>query len=207
MSIRNVGVVRLTALGALGIAALYAGRSVTRGATMRFKSIITVALCLAAVVPARAFAAAPVHGSWQQLANCLFTHYDPLGGGFGCEGSSVWQGTWTGVTVYHAEGTYDVLSGDSAGRLQETFRGHDVDGRRGTISFDESYVLVGSTSMIHIDARIAGATGGFAGARGAVTFDGTDNVATGFGTYAGRWSPPPLPSRRSHRRSTSGWRP
>jgi hypothetical protein len=56
-------------------------------------------------------AADPVKGSWQQLVNCLFTHYNPLTHAMGCEGSTLWRGTWTGITRYHVEGMYDLLTG------------------------------------------------------------------------------------------------
>jgi hypothetical protein len=140
---------------------------------------------------ARAAGAEPVRGTWQQLVNCAFTHYDPTTRAMGCEGSTLWSGTWNGITHYHVEGTYDPLTGDSSGTLHETFYGADRGGRHGTMTFTERYTLVGATSTIHIDTRMTDATGGFAGARGALSFDGTDNILTGRGTYSGEWTPPP----------------
>lgn len=152
-----------------------------------------------ASVDAPAVAAEPVAGQWQQVVNCLFTHYDPTTHAMGCEGSTLWHGTWSGITHYHVEGTYDLLTGDSSGTLHETFYGYDRAGRRGTMTFSEHYTIVGATSALHIAAQITAATGDFAGARGAATFDGSDNLATGSGTYAGEWTPPagsaPVPGR------------
>jgi hypothetical protein len=126
-----------------------------------------------------------VSGNWMSIVNCAFTSYDPLTGHMTCVGSTLWTGGLTGVTRYDVTGTYDVLTGNSQGTLHEIFRGHDTAGRRGTITFDEQYVLDGAASKIHIDAAAVAGTGGFAGARGRMTFDGTDNPATGFGTYVG----------------------
>lgn len=166
----------------------------------RAAAAVTPLICAAAwgvaAGPAHAAGPTPVSGSWQQLVNCAFTSYDPLSGAMACAGSSHWRGTWTGLTVYHAQGNYDLISGDSTGQLTETFRGRDTDGRRGTLVFHETYLLVGSTSTIHITTQIVRATGGFTGARGHATFDGTDNIATGFGNYSGTWTPPPHPIPR-----------
>jgi hypothetical protein len=162
----------------------------------RFRLTLATAAILTLTGTAGASAAVPVKGSWQQLINCAFTRYNPLNGDFACLGASLWHGTWTGITHYRAHGTYDVLTGDSTGTLIETFHGHDRDSRRGTLTFEESYTLVGATSAIHIDTHIIDATGDFTHARGKATFDGTDNIATGFGTYTGRWSPPPLTQHR-----------
>jgi hypothetical protein len=129
-----------------------------------------------------------VEGSWQQLVNCAFTHYDPATHAMGCDGSTLWRGTWTGVTHYRVAGTYDLLTGDSSGTFHETFYGHDARGRRGTLSFNDRYTITGATSTIHIVGAITGGTGGFVGARGTVRFDGTDNVLTGSGRYSGDWT-------------------
>jgi len=126
-----------------------------------------------------------VSGSWQSIVNCAFTSYDPLTGQMTCVGSTLWRGALAGVTRYDVTGTYDVLTGNSRGTLRETFRGHDKAGRRGTIAFAEQYTLDGPASTIHIDAVAVAGTGGFTGIRGRMTFDGTDNAATGFGNYVG----------------------
>ena len=160
--------------------------------TMRVGVVAALTLGAAAACPGWAAAESAVDGSWESIVNCAFTHYNPVSGAMGCEGSTLWSGTWTGTTRYQVRGTYDVLTGDSSGRLHEVFYGHDVDGRAGSLSFEERYVLVGASSTIHIDARIVSGTGDFRGANGRVTFDGTDTVEAGSGTYAGSWSPPPI---------------
>ena len=157
---------------------------------MRLSAVTALLVFGAATAEAPPARAEPVRGSWGSLVNCLFTNYNPMTGDMRCEGSTLWRGTWTGITHYHVEGTYDVLTGDSAGTLRETFYGSDSTGRRGTLSFAERYKLDGAASRIHITAEITGGTGELRDARGVATFDGTNNVAAGYGTYSGEWTPP-----------------
>jgi hypothetical protein len=88
-------------------------------------------------------------------------------------------------------GVYHPLTGESHGQLYETFMGISEDGRRGTLSFVETYTLHGPTGAVHIDATIVAGTGGFTGATGRVAFDGVllEGLAGG-GGYAGTWTPP-----------------
>jgi hypothetical protein len=125
-----------------------------------------------------------VNGRWQSIVNCAFTSYDPLTGSMSCVGSTLWTGGLRGLTAYKVTGTYDLLTGDSHGSLHETFHGRDDRGDHGTITFDEQFEIDGATSAIRIDAVATGGTGGFAGVRGTMTFDGTDTVATRVGSYA-----------------------
>jgi hypothetical protein len=137
-----------------------------------------------------------VHGSWQQLVNCALTSYDPVTKAFSCVGSTAWHGTWTGVTRYTVSGTADLVSGDASGTIRETFYGRADDGTRGRLDFLDQFQLDGATSRFHLDADIVRGRGGFQGSRGHATFDGTDNLATGSGTYAGWWKHPGRPPTR-----------
>lgn len=135
----------------------------------------------------------PVSGTWQEIVPVSMTSYtpsagDPLTGHYQGVGSTLWQGTWTGVTHYTMTGTANLVSGAGSGTLQETFAGRASDGGTGTLDFAESYTIAPDGSL-SIQARIVGGTGDFAGAHGSVTFLGHQyGVATGNGTYSGRWS-------------------
>jgi hypothetical protein len=141
-----------------------------------------------AVAGAQAAPRAAVHGSWMSLVNCAATGYDPVSKRLTCVGSTLWQGTWNGVTDYVGTATYDALSGDASGTLTETFHGRASDGGRGTLTFFETFTIDGATSALHIDAQLLDGSGDFTGARGEVSFDGVDNIAAGNGTYAGWWA-------------------
>jgi hypothetical protein len=78
------------------------------------------------------------------------------------------------------------------GTIHETFGGLDRDGRQGTLTFDETYRLNGSTLRIRIDAHIVDSTGDFTGARGYAGFVGLDPFVTGRGSYDGTWFSPRL---------------
>jgi hypothetical protein len=157
---------------------------------------ITTALILGLLVlgapSASARPAASVAGSWQTVVPVSETSYqpsaaDPTTGTYTGVGSTVWQGTWAGVTHYAAHGTANLVTGAGSGTLQETFVGRSSDGGTGTIDFTETYVL-DDGGHISIRARIVHATGDFAGSKGIVAFDGTEvGVVTGSGSYHGRW--------------------
>ena len=151
-----------------------------------FVLAVAAAACVTAVpTSAQAGERLTVVGSWQSLVNCVFTSYDPTSTRMSCVGSTLWTGSLEGVTKYDVTGRYDVLTGTSSGVLHEVFYGRDQAGNQGTLVFDETYTLDGPTSTIHIDCAAVGGTDAFAGARGHLVFDGTDNVATGFGQYGG----------------------
>ena len=65
-----------------------------------------------------------VNGSWAQIVDCVFTHYDPQSGAFTCVGGSTWQGSWTGVTHYDVKGTYDLATGDTTAVDMDEFNRH-----------------------------------------------------------------------------------
>lgn len=158
----------------------------TRRLAIAAAAATTLVLAAPATI-ARADTRHEVRGSWTSLVNCAVTSYDPISKRITCTGSTLWQGTWNGVTEYVLTGTYDPVTGDARGTLRETFRGSASDGSEGTLSFYETLTLDGATSQIHIDAHLVDGSGGFTGAHGEVTFDGIDNPATGNGTYAGWW--------------------
>ena len=124
-------------------------------------------------------------GDWQQIVSAAPTSYDPLTGAAVFDGSTVWRGTFTGITHYTARGQLDPITGDFHGTLRETFAGRASNGARGTLEFDETIDAI--ASMVKIDARIVDGSRGFAGADGRLRFEGTANAATGGGTYSGWW--------------------
>lgn len=134
-----------------------------------------------------------VSGTWQEIVPVSMTSYtpsagDPLTGQYQGIGSTLWQGTWTGVTHYTMQGTANLVTGAGSGTLQETFVGRSADGGTGTLDFSESYTLT-VDGTLSIQARIVGGTGDFARAHGSVAFLGHQyGVATGNGAYSGRWS-------------------
>lgn len=155
------------------------------------RALITALLAstVCSMVTARGAQAAPptaVDGSWQSLVNCVFTSYDLLTKQMSCVGSTLWTGGLQGTTKYTVTGTYDLVTGDSAGTLHETFWGRDQAGHRGALVLDETFRLDGATSTLHIDATVVGGSGDFTGSRGLLTFHGTDNVATGSGSFTGQ---------------------
>lgn len=134
-----------------------------------------------------------VSGSWQEVVPVSMTSYtpsagDPLTGRYQGIGSTLWQGTWTGVTHYVMQGTANLVTGAGSGTLQETFVGRSDDGGTGTLDFSETYTLADDGTLV-IQARITGGSGDFARARGSVSFLGQQyGVATGNGSYSGRWT-------------------
>jgi len=182
----------------LGLDREKGGRTIRpRSIAMPSRILITVVALVAALgglappsEAAKGLGTSSVVGNWTQLVNCAITSYNPLTKQATCVGSSMWTGTWTGLTHYVFQGTLDLITGDAQGTLSETFSGTSSSGGTGTLQFQESLTLVGATSTLHIDATLTSGTGDFSGARGSVAFDGTDNLATGFGTYAGWWQLP-----------------
>jgi hypothetical protein len=163
-------------------------RRSTIGATPIF------ALCaLALLAPTSAIAntAEPVSGQWYSAVPCLPTNYDPVSTEGYCTASSTWTGTWTGQTIYHAQGTADLLTGDEQGTIEERLFGQTADGHRGELHFIETYAVNGATNHITISARILDGSGDFAGATGAIRFTGTVSpIGNGLGTYIGSWTHP-----------------
>jgi hypothetical protein len=152
---------------------------------------------LALSAPAAAARSGTVSGTFTEPAPPVLTAYNPKTGGFSGYGSSMWTGTWTGVTYWTIKGTVNLLTGDSSGTLDETFIGHSADGGTGTLHFLETYTVKGATGAFHDDATLVGGSGDFARSRGKVTFDGLDlPTGQGEGTYNGTWlrgrSAPPI---------------
>lgn len=152
---------------------------------MRRITLIAAVAALAAAPAARA-TDRPATGTWQQLVNCAITGYDLTSKHLTCIGSSLWTGTFSGVTTYTVDATYDLLTGDGHGTIDETFHGRAGD-RHGSLRFLETFTATGATQAMHIDARSVSGTGDLARSRVALVFDGVDNIVTGHGTYAGRW--------------------
>lgn len=136
-----------------------------------------------------------VSGTWQTVVPVVLTSYkpsspDPTTGTFSGVGSTLWQGTWTGLTHYKISGTANLITGAGSGTIQETFTGRSSDGRIGTMSFAETYSL-DTTGQLSIQATITNATGELAGEHGVVAFTGKElGAIVGNGTYSGHWSRP-----------------
>lgn len=155
------------------------------------RRVLLLALALLATTASPAGAETrPVNGTWQELVAAVPLSFNPFTHATTFIGSTAWSGTWTGVTLYKASGTFDLL-GDSSGSgdLTETFTGRADTGGVGTLTFAE-HIVVLPGGATHIDARITSGTGALAGATGTVTFVGTVNAITGSGTYSGSWDLP-----------------
>lgn len=135
-----------------------------------------------------------VAGRWVN-GGCALTSYDLTTGEFSCVGTSDWVGTWTGVTTFTVQATLDVATGDEWGSIDETFIGVAADGSAGTLHFDETFTVDGSTFEVQLEFRIIEGTGEFEGSRGSGTFDGTVVETSGFGSFSGHWVRPPRKPR------------
>jgi len=101
----------------------------TRSATR--VALIVIALMSNTVMPrARAAEARTdeVVGGWFGELPCPFTAATPSPSTptivpFECVSGSTWDGTWVGHTVYRAEGTFDLATGDLHATVDETLFG------------------------------------------------------------------------------------
>lgn len=161
----------------------------------RIGCLVSLAVTLVSAPPALAKQADRDHtvaGTWQTLVPVTLTSYqpsasDPTTGTYTGVGSTLWQGTWTGVTHYSISGTANLVTGAGSGTLTETFIGRATDAGQGTLDFTETYTLDTAGHLL-IRARIIGGTGDFHNAKGAVRFEGMEiGIVTGNGTYSGRW--------------------
>jgi len=131
-----------------------------------------------------------VNGSWAQLVNCVFTHFDPSSGDFTCVGGSTWEGSWTGVTHYDVKGVYDMKTGNMRGTFTEQFVGTYLPDRsHGTLLMAHRFTIDGATSALHIDTDIVSGDGDptFRCSSGHLVWDGFTPGETGFGGYEGTW--------------------
>ena len=135
-----------------------------------------------------------VAGRWVN-GGCALTSYDLVTGEFSCVGTTDWVGTWTGVTTYTVHAVLDLDTGDSWGSVDETFIGIAADGTAGTLHFDETFTIDGSTLEINLEFRIIEGTGEFEGSRGSGTFDGIIGGTSGLGSYSGHWVRPQRKAR------------
>lgn len=163
---------------------------------MRARIVAVIAgLCVLALpVNASAARRIAVRGGWVGELPCLFTSYTPsesapTTGTFSCMSGTTWDGGWTGHTVYTAKGTIDFLTGNASGTLNETFYGvYTGDDSSGTLTFVERFRVYGATNSIHIDLKITGGTGDWAGSRGTSVFDGFQLLGVaGNGGYEATW--------------------
>lgn len=153
-----------------------------------------VALLMGAAHPATATTAAdPVSGVFTGAIPIIPTAWEPsaatpTAGTYEAVGTSQWQGTWTGLTTYHARATGDLNRGGAgSGTMDETFVGRSADGGTGTLIFRWTYVFE-SDGHLTMDGHIVGGTGDFTGATGEVTAEGVANPAYTIGTFRGTWS-------------------
>ncbi len=153
-----------------------------------------LAMFAAPAASAKETGARAVAGTWQTIVPVSLTSYqpspsDPTTGDYTGVGSTMWQGTWTGVTHYRIRGTANLVTGAGQGAIEETFIGRAGSDEVGTLIFSETYTL-DATGRIKIHARITGGTGAFESSVGVASFDGIVlGVITGSGSYVGRWTP------------------
>lgn len=130
-----------------------------------------------------------VTGSFVSPLPCIPTSANPARNQIDCAGSSTWLGSLSGVTLYRATTTYDLISGAGTGTIAETFDGRSADGRSGTLTFAETVTStptgVPDTGTLYLVADVVGGSGGFARARGSILFVGTVNGAQTSGGYHG----------------------
>jgi hypothetical protein len=167
---------------------------------MRIRVIALGAVLVVALpfVPALAADASrdvfPVGGKWYNAGPCTPVAVvpdakHPLYADVTCVGSSVWTGTWLGVTDFTVTGRVNLVTSATTGTLVEVFVGK-AGSRRGTMRFRETIRVDGTTRALRIVADLVSGTGGFARARAHVVFTGIITLATnGYGTYSGTWSP------------------
>jgi hypothetical protein len=162
---------------------------------MRLAGLVMALVVSAGLVAAPAVASThgktiAVAGHWYNAGPCVPTGAVPdpnhLGEGtISCDGSSLWTGTWSGVTDFALLAHGNLVTDNVTGSITELFVGASGKGA-GTMTFYETFSL--ANGHIRIDTRIVGSTGQFAGSSGRVVFTGTVTPATnGFGTYHGRW--------------------
>ena len=135
--------------------------------------------------------AAVIRGGYISAVPCIPTHVTPTAPPndepFTCVGSSNWDGDLTGVTMFSINGRTNLITGDTAGLIDETFRGAYAKTKdAGTLHFRERYVQNGASGALYIDAAVVDGSGYFSGARGDVVFGGYgSSVGTGHGGYDG----------------------
>jgi len=103
-----------------------------------------------------------VRGAFLAPIPCLFTKIHPVTGSFTCASVEYWDGVLNGVNRYTATGTFDLVSGDVHGTVDEVFTGVALPDRsRGTLHFAATFSVDGATNAQHVDAHIIGSGGGF----------------------------------------------
>jgi hypothetical protein len=133
---------------------------------------------------------AKISGRWTNPVGACVAHIievDPATGDvLSCKGTSNWTGTWKGSTNWTLTGDVGLTSGGS-GRIDEVFKGHARDGRKGRLTFREHFTL-DAAGKIDIKGKIVKSSGKLAGSRGRARWIGTAKAdGSGKGTYSGHW--------------------
>lgn len=156
---------------------------------------IAATVVVAAVTPGSAMATTTedISGTVYGLVSCVPTgsdYYDPVSGHYDCIGSSTFTGSLTGQTVWHAQGTADLVTGAEAGSEQERCFCRTADGHQGELLFAETDTI-SSTGQIVVNGTIIYGSGDFAGATGYITMTG-NSLPNGSAvvSIAGRWTHP-----------------
>jgi len=149
---------------------------------------------LAGPMPGSASSETVVRGGYLSVLPTTFTHVKPNPRhpgrvAFTLVGGSVWDGSFTGHTYYTASGTYDLVSGDVSGTVDERLIGVvTATRRRGILHVAGTFRLDGSTNALIVSETILGGAGAFAGSRGWLEFDAFIlPTSTGYGGYHGEW--------------------
>lgn len=145
---------------------------------------------------------AKIRGNWyDDGAPCLIPTGGAPGPGvppesvsFGCVGGSVYDGDWIGHTIYSAQGTVDLETGDVHATADQWFTGiYGRDGSFGSVHFSSIVDANLWTGEFYDSSVIVGGTGAFAGSRGRIEFTGFVLTRGLAGSYVGSWSRPGRP--------------
>jgi hypothetical protein len=101
----------------------------------------------------------------------------------------LWDGTWTGHTVFVATGTFNAASGDADATIDRTFVGFvTADRAAGTMHLIGTMHIDGASNTESIHERIVSGTGVFAGSTGRIVVEGISIAGVlGHGGYHGTW--------------------
>ena len=158
---------------------------------------VAVVAVIGGPAPGRAAVSTDVRGGYLSILPTTFTSvattpHHPAQLKFTLVGGSVWDGSFTGHTLYTASGTFDVISGDVRGTIDERLIGIDTATRkRGILHVVGTFAVDGATDGLIVSERIVGGAGVFAGSSGWLEFDAFIlPTSTGYGGYHGVWTHP-----------------
>src|SRR5215210_45139 len=134
----------------------------------RISAVVVVALLVGLVGPVASADNRPhlskLKGKWSNPVGACVAHIikvDPTSGNLlSCSGTSEWTGTWKGSSKWVLKGDVSLTAGGS-GRIDEVFTGRTRSGRKGKLTFVETFTL--DATGIDIRGKIVKSSGGLAG--------------------------------------------